>query len=126
VSGFRVSTFRAGAASSTLQAASLIALAIAVLAVVLLLLSSPTFADSGADVYKMRCSACHGPNGAGQTMIGRNLKLRSLAAPEVQNETDAQLEAIITQGRNRMPSYSRKLSKDQIAAVVKYIRSLKE
>jgi cytochrome c6 len=126
VSTFRVSTFRAAEASSPLQAASLIVLAIAVLAVVLLLLSSPTFADSGADVYKMRCSSCHGPNGAGQTMLGKNLKLKSLAAPEVQNQSDAQLAAIISQGKNRMPSYSRKLSKEQIAAVVKYIRLLKD
>lgn len=99
-------------------------LATAVLALALLL-STPTFADSGADVYKMRCAACHGAKGAGQTTIGRNLKLRSLAAPDVQNQSDAQLVTIISQGKNRMPAYSRKLSKDQIVAVVKYIRSLK-
>lgn len=125
VSSVRVSRFRAAVASLALKAASLTVLAIAALAVALLL-SAPTFADSGADVYKMRCSACHGANGAGQTMIGRNLKLRSLAAPEVQNQSDAQLAAIISQGKNRMPSYSRRLSKDQIAAVVKYIRALKD
>jgi mono/diheme cytochrome c family protein len=100
-------------------------LAVAPLAVALLL-SAPTFADSGADVYKMRCSACHGANGGGQTMLGKNMRLRPLAAPEVQNQSDAQLAAIISQGKNRMPSYSRKLSKDQIAAVVKYIRALKD
>lgn len=125
VSWFRVSTFRAAADSSTLTAASLILLALAALGVALLL-STPTFADSGADVYKMRCSACHGANGAGQTMIGKNLKLRSLAAPEVQNQSDAQLAAIVSQGKNRMPSYARNLSKEQIAAVVKYIRLLKD
>jgi cytochrome c6 len=112
-------------ASSALKAASLSVLAVAALAVALLL-SAPTFADSGADVYKMRCSACHGANGAGQTMLGKNMRLRPLAAPEVQNQSDAQLAAIISQGKNRMPSYSRKLSKDQIAAVVKYIRALKD
>lgn len=125
VSSVRVSRFRAAAASSALKAASLTVLAVAPLAVSLLL-SAPTFADSGADVYKMRCSACHGANGAGQTMLGKNMRLRPLAAPEVQNQSDAQLAGIISQGKNRMPSYSRKLSKDQIAAVVKYIRALKD
>jgi mono/diheme cytochrome c family protein len=100
-----------------------------VIAVILvaLLFSTYIFAESGADVYKMRCSPCHGANGAGQTMIGKNLKLRSLASPEVQSQSDAQLAAIISQGKNRnkMPAFDRKLSKDQIAAVVKYIRSLK-
>jgi len=112
------------ATPSTSAAAALILRATAVIAVTLLV-SASTFADSGADVYKMRCSACHGANGAGQTMIGKNLKLRSLASPEVQNQTDDQLAAVTSQGRNKMPAYDRKLSKEQIAAVVKYIRSLK-
>jgi mono/diheme cytochrome c family protein len=59
-------------------------------------------------------------------MLGKNLKLRSLASPEVQNQSDSQLAAITSQGKNKMPAYERKLSKDQIAAVVKYIRSLKQ
>ncbi len=94
---------------------------------VALLFSTYAFAESGADIYKMRCSPCHGPNGAAQTTIGKNLKLRSLASPEVQSQSDAQLAAIISQGKNKdkMPAFDRRLSKDQIAAVVKYIRSLK-
>jgi len=60
-------------------------------------------------------------------MIGKNLKLRSLTSPEVQNQSDEQLETVIRQGKNKnkMPAFDRKLSKEQIAAVVKYIRSLK-
>jgi len=116
--------FRDAASPSTSIAASLI-LRAAIVFLVTLLVSACTFADSGADVYKMRCAACHGANGAGQTMIGRNLKLRSLASPEVQNQTDEQLAAVTSEGKNKMPAYNRKLSKEQIAAVVKYIRALK-
>lgn len=89
-------------------------------------LCSYTLAESGAETYKTKCSPCHGANGAGETMIGKNLKLRSLASPEVQNQSDAQLSAIISQGKNRMPRFDRRLSRDQIAAVVKYIRLLKK
>ena len=90
-----------------------------------LLFSTYSLADTGADIYKMKCSACHGAHGAGDTMIGKNLKLRPLASPEVLNQSDAQIAASISQPKNKMPSHDRKLSKDQIAAVVKYIRSLK-
>jgi mono/diheme cytochrome c family protein len=112
------------ASSSTATAASVI-LCVVTAILVALLSSTYTLADGGSDAYKMRCAACHGANGAGQTMIGRNLKLRSLTSLEVQNQSDEQLEAIIRQGRNKMPSFDRKLSKEQIAAVVKYIRLLK-
>jgi len=91
-----------------------------------MLLSTYTLADSGADAYKTKCSACHGANGAGDTMLGKNLKLRSLASAEVQKQSDDELAVIISKGKDKMPPYDRKLSKDQIADVVKYIRSLKK
>ncbi|MFZ0800221.1 MAG: cytochrome c [Terriglobales bacterium] len=90
-----------------------------------MLFSTYTLADSGADTYRAKCSACHGSHGAGDTMLGKNLKLRSLASAEVQKQSDDELALIISKGKDRMPSYDRKLSKDQIREVVKYIRSLK-
>lgn len=85
-------------------------------------------ADSAADNYKAHCSACHGATGAGDTMIGRNLKLRPLSSAEVQKQSDDELFAIISKGKgkDRMPAFDRRLSKDQIRDVVKYLRSLKK
>ena len=91
-----------------------------------LLFSTYTFADNGADVYKARCSACHGSNGAGETMLGKNLKLRSLTSDAVQKQSDNELATIISRGKNKMPPFDHKLSKDQIGDVVKYVRSLKK
>ena len=91
-----------------------------------LLLSTTALAEDGADSYKARCSACHGVNGAGDTMLGKNLKLRSLASPAVQEQSDQELAAVISQGKNKMPAYDHKLSRNQIADVVQYIRSLKK
>ena len=91
-----------------------------------LLFSAYTFADSGADVYKTKCSACHGKNGAGDTMLGRNLKLRPLASDDVQKQSDEELFTIISKGKKRMPPFERKLSRDQIRDLVKHIRSLKK
>ncbi len=59
-------------------------------------------------------------------MIGRNLNLRALGSTEVQKKSDDELFSIISKGKNRMPSFDRKLSKDQIRDVVRYIRALKK
>jgi len=48
-------------------------------------------------------------------MLGRNLKLRSLGSSEVQDQSDDQLIAITGKGKNKMPRYDNKLSKEQIA-----------
>jgi mono/diheme cytochrome c family protein len=63
---------------------------------------------------------------SGDTVLGTNLKIRSLGSADVQKQSDDELATIISKGNNRMPSFDRKLSKDQIADVVKYIRSLKK
>jgi mono/diheme cytochrome c family protein len=98
------------------------------LAVVLLalLLTTYALAEGGAVTYKEHCSACHGAHGAGDTMIGKNLQLRPLGSDEVQNKSDDELAISISKGKDKMPAFNRKLSKDQIADVVKYIRSLKK
>ena len=94
--------------------------------IVLALFPTYTLADSGAAPYKEHCSACHAANGDGDTMLGKNLRLRPLASPEVQNMSDDELAAIISKGKNRMPAYGRKLSPQQISDLVKHIRSLKK
>lgn len=93
--------------------------------VLALLFSTIAFAESAADTYKKKCSACHGVRGAGDTLLGKNLKLRPLGSPEVQDRSDAELTMIISKGRNKMPRFDDKLSRDQIHALVEYVRSLK-
>lgn len=96
------------------------------MALLAFMFSTYALAEGGFDTYKSKCSACHGAHGAGDTMLGKNLKLRSLTSDEVQKQSDEELFAIISKGKNRMPSFERKLSKEQIEALVKYVRSLKK
>jgi mono/diheme cytochrome c family protein len=58
--------------------------------------------------------------------MGKNLKLRDLGSADVQKQSDDELAAIITKGKEKMPAYDGKLTKDQIGEVVKYIRTLKK
>jgi cytochrome c6 len=89
-----------------------------------LLCSCSALGDSGAEIYKKKCAACHGANGAGDTMIGKNLKISSLRLPEVQKRSDEELFKIVAKGRNRMPAFDRKLSREQIHDLVRHIRAL--
>ena len=98
----------------------------AILILLAMLFSTYAFADSAADIYKTKCSACHGKNGAGDTMLGKNLKLRPLGSDDVQKQSDDELFTIISKGKKRMPPFDRKLSRDQIHDLVKYVRSLKK
>src|SRR5919109_2381825 len=98
----------------------------AVLMFALLFATSSFAADTGADLYKAKCASCHGASGAGDTAIGKNLKLKDLSSAEVQKQSDAELATIVEKGKKPMPAYEGKLTKDQIQELVKYIRTLKK
>jgi len=97
---------------------------VAVFAMVMVF-STWSVADSGADTFKSKCAMCHGADGKGDTTMGKNLKLRDLGSADVQGQSDTDLAGIITNGKNKMPKYDGKLTGDQIKDVVKYIRTLK-
>lgn len=97
-----------------------------VMALAFVMATSAFAADSGADVFKSKCAGCHGATGAGDTGMGKSLKLKDLGSAEVQGKSDADLTEVITKGKKPMPGYEGKLTNDQIQDVVKYIRSLKK
>src|SRR5262249_33045138 len=83
-------------------------------------------ADSGADGFKSKCASCHGTSGAGDTAMGKSMKLRDLGSAEVQSQSDADLTNVIAKGKKPMPGYEGKLTNDQIQDLVNYIRTLKK
>ncbi len=100
-----------------------LALVLAILAIMLAPLH--LFAADGAAVYKAKCASCHGPDGKGETSIGKSMKLKSLGSADVQKTSDADLTKVIADGKGKMPAYKAKLSADEIKAVVAYIRTFK-
>ncbi|HZR33645.1 MAG TPA: cytochrome c [Terriglobales bacterium] len=95
-------------------------------AAVLTGLSLPSMAADVADLYKSKCAACHGVDGSGETPAGKKLEVRDLRSADVQKQSDAELNAMIANGKKKMPAYSDKLSAQQIQDLVKYIRNLKK
>jgi cytochrome c6 len=90
-----------------------------------LLMSNVSFADEASvKLYKAKCAACHGPDGKGETAMGKANKLRDLASADVQKQSDEELTTIITAGKNKMPAYGKSLSAEQIKGLVGYVRGL--
>lgn len=77
-------------------------------------------AQAGAAMYKTKCASCHGADGKGKAA----LKTQDLASAAVQNMSDAELTAITTNGKGKMPAYGKSLKPEQIQDLVAYIRSL--
>jgi mono/diheme cytochrome c family protein len=82
--------------------------------------------DSGADIFTAKCKMCHGADGLGNTPVGKIAKIVSFKDPAVISATDADLIAIVTNGKNKMPANKGKLTDDQISALVAYIRTLQK
>lgn len=81
-------------------------------------------ADSGAALFTTKCAMCHGADATGKTAMGAKLNIRNLVSPEVQKQSDVELGQIIAKGKNKMPAYEGKLSKDEIAQLTAHIREL--
>jgi mono/diheme cytochrome c family protein len=82
----------------------------------------PLAQSAGETLFKTKCAACHGPDGKGESAMAKKLGVRNLGSAEVQGQSDAQITDIITKGKNKMPSFDGKLTKEQIGQLVAYIR----
>jgi mono/diheme cytochrome c family protein len=80
--------------------------------------------DATAKLYGMKCVACHGADGVGNTTVGKALKIKDFHDPDVQKESDADLTTIIAKGKNKMPSYEKTLKPEEIKGLVGYVREL--
>ncbi len=81
--------------------------------------------DNGAKLYNAnKCASCHGPDGNANVPAGKALKARDFHSPDVQGQSDADLAAVITNGKNKMPAYGKQLKPAEIAELVVYSRAL--
>lgn len=96
-------------------------LSLATVLVVILSISVSAHAQGdSAALYKSKCAMCHGADGA--KAVGHDL-----SSAEVQKESDADLIAVITDGKApKMPKYGDKLKPEEIKGLVDYIRTLKK
>jgi cytochrome c6 len=99
---------------------------LAVFAVLAICGASARAQGAGEALYKSKCAACHGPDGKGDTAMGKTNKLRDFASPEVQKQSDEELSGTISAGKGKMPAYGKSLKPEQIKDLVTYIRTFKK
>ena len=80
------------------------------------------FADEThpSPLFKQYCAKCHGEDGKAQTQRGKNLGAQDFTDAEWQaDETDAELIQSVTEGKDEMPPFGKKLTPEQIESLVK-------
>lgn len=98
---------------------SLPVLTFAIVCAVVLSTSLSAYAQDASALYKAKCAMCHGADGA--KAAGHDL-----SSADVQGKSDADLAAVITNGKPpKMPAY-KALSPEDVKGLVAYIRTLKK
>jgi mono/diheme cytochrome c family protein len=74
--------------------------------------------------YAKNCEPCHGEQGVGGLVKvdNKQIKVASLKSEHAIKHTDEQLAKTITNGEEEMPSFKAKLSQQEIADLVKFVR----
>ena len=80
----------------------------------------------GRGVFVANCARCHGADGMSHTSMGEMTQAPDLTDADWQaRRSAARMIASVTNGRGEMPAFKRKLSRQEIAAAVAYVRTLK-
>jgi cytochrome c553 len=84
--------------------------------------------SQGQQVFLGSCALCHGPDGRGETSIGRNMypPAADLNSPHVQHWSDGELFWIIRNGvrLTGMPSWQSSISDDDTWKLARFIHNL--
>jgi len=81
-------------------------------------------AQTAAATYKGKCAGCHGADGKGNTAPAKALGAHDFASGEVTKMSDADLIAVVTTGKNKIPAYGKSLKEAEIKDLVAYVREL--
>ena len=80
----------------------------------------------GRGVYAANCARCHGGDGMGNTTMGEMTEAPNISDAAWQSRrSSSRMNASVANGRGQMPAFKKKLSKQDIAAAVAYVRTLK-
>lgn len=92
----------------------------------LLLIMMPRSAAAQSDGQKLfdtNCAKCHGPDGSGNTVVGKAVGAKDLGSAEAKKLTDAEIHTQIDQGKGNMPPFGGTLNKAQIDSLIPIVRA---
>jgi cytochrome c6 len=99
---------------------------LAVCALIVMVAVPASGQSAGDALYKSKCQACHGPDGSGDTVMGKKLGAKDLRSAEIQKQSDSQITEIITKGKEKMKGFEGRLTPDEVKTLVAHVRSLKK
>ncbi|HEY6806092.1 MAG TPA: c-type cytochrome [Pyrinomonadaceae bacterium] len=80
----------------------------------------------GDALFLKNCASCHGKDGRAKTFKAKFNHARNLADPRWQAAiSDEHVYESILHGKEKMPAFGKKLTADEVAALVTYVRMLK-
>jgi mono/diheme cytochrome c family protein len=80
--------------------------------------------ELGKKVYEKNCAGCHGADGKGDAQMEQTLNVKIPALAVAATKNNSELLKAVSEGKKPMPSFAKRLSKDELAAVVQYAKAL--
>jgi cytochrome c6 len=78
-------------------------------------------------LFEKKCAECHGKDGRSKSFRGKHTHARDLTDAEWQQRvSDERIYNSISNGKEKMPAFGKKLSEAEINSLVKYVRDLKK
>ncbi len=84
-------------------------------------------AQAGADIFRVRCVMCHGPQGRGNGPMASAMNPRPIDLADSSKRlatTDSAVADVIRRGRRGMPAFSSMLSRSQVDSLVAFLKTL--
>jgi mono/diheme cytochrome c family protein len=77
-------------------------------------------------IFNRQCVSCHGRDGRGRTRKGRQTHARDMTDASWQDDvSDERLFNSISNGRGKMPAFRKKISENDIDALVAHVRRMR-
>ena len=82
--------------------------------------------------WEKHCVKCHGPDGKGDTKMGKKLEVKDYTDPKIQEKMkDAEMAKQIKEGKKegdkvRMKAYAEVLTEAEVKDLVAYVRAFKK
>jgi len=104
-----------------MKTTKLVMLVMTIAVALFILIPNLSWADDGASVYKAKCAACHGADGAGKPAA----KIPSLTGDDAKKLSETDLSKAVTE-KPKHAGIAKSLTPDQVKMIVSYIRDLQK
>jgi cytochrome c6 len=82
--------------------------------------AAPARAEDAKALFNSKCASCHGPDGKGQTAMGKKLGAKDISSL---HDSEAEIAKEIEEGKPpKMLAYKGKLTEAQIKALASYVK----